>query len=92
SQTGGAVISTGGGAILRSENVDALRANGVLVYLDRPVEDLLPTPDRPLADQAEKIRALFAVRAPLYRAAADLTVWVAETPEQTANEIMEKVQ
>ncbi len=92
SQTGGAVISTGGGAILRRENVDALRANGVLVYLDRPVEDLLPTPDRPLADQAEKIRALFAVRAPLYRAAADLTVWVAETPEQTANEIMEKVQ
>ena len=92
SSNGGAVISTGGGAILRQENVDLLRANGVLFYLDRPVEELLPTPDRPLADQSDKIRALFAVRAPLYRAAADLTVSVGDTPDLTANEILEKVK
>ncbi len=92
SDTGGKVIATGGGAILREENLAALRANGVLVYLDRPLGDLLPTSDRPLANQAEKIRALYTVRRPLYEGAADLTVPVDTTPENIALTIMEKLK
>ena len=57
SRSGGAVIATGGGAILRKENVDALKSNGVLVFLDRPPSELIPTSDRPLADREDKIRA-----------------------------------
>ena len=92
SDTGGKVIATGGGAILREENLAALRANGVLVYLDRPLADLLPTSDRPLANQAEKIRALYTVRRPLYEGAADLTVPVCGTPDEIAFTIMEKLK
>ena len=92
SRSGGVVISTGGGAILREENLALLRQNGALVFLDRPLEDLLPTADRPLANDAEKIRALYAVRLPLYRAAADLTVPVRGAPEDVAAEIMEKLK
>ncbi len=35
------VVATGGGAVLRQANVAALRKNGVTVFLDRPVEDIL---------------------------------------------------
>ena len=92
SPSGGTVVSTGGGAILRQENVDALKSNGVLVFLDRPLEDLVPTSDRPLADEIGKIRLLYEKRAPLYRAAADLTVPVRETPEDVINEVLEKLK
>ena len=92
SPSGGMVVSTGGGAILRQENVDALKSNGVLVFLDRPLEDLVPTSDRPLADEIGKIRLLYEKRAPLYRAAADLTVPVRETPEDVINEVLEKLK
>ena len=92
SETGGKVIATGGGAILREENLAALRGNGVLIWLDRPLADLLPTSDRPLADRAEKIKALYAVRRPLYESAADLTVPVGTTPENIALAIMEKLK
>ena len=37
----GLVVATGGGAILREANCDALRRNGRLYFLDRPVEELL---------------------------------------------------
>ena len=87
---GGSVIATGGGAILREKNLAALRSNGVLIYLDRPLGDLLPTSDRPLANRVDKIKALYTVRRPLYERAADLTVPVRGTPDNTANEILEK--
>ncbi len=92
SETGGLVIATGGGAILREENLAALRSNGILVYLDRPLDDLLPTSDRPLANEKEKIRALYDVRRPLYESAADLTISVQGTPENTARTIWEKLK
>jgi len=92
SQKGGCVIATGGGAILREENLAALRQNGVLVFLDRPLEALVPTSDRPLANESEKIRALYETREPLYRRAAALTVPVADTPEAVAEIILEKLK
>ena len=70
----GLVIATGGGAVLRQENVDALRANGCLVWLDRSPEKLLPTCDRPLSSSPEQLRALFNARLLLYRDAADCRV------------------
>ena len=42
------IIATGGGAILRPENVDALRQNGTLVHITRSI-DKLPTRGRPLS-------------------------------------------
>ncbi len=92
SARGGAVIATGGGAVLRRENVDALKQNGTVVFLDRPLQALLPTDDRPLADNAQKLRALYETRYPVYTAAADVTVPVTGTPEETANLILEKLK
>ena len=83
----GVIISTGGGAVLREENVDALRRNGRLVWLDRKPEDLIPTDDRPLADSREKMAAMYTAREPIYRATADERIGITGTAEDAALEI-----
>jgi len=90
--TGGKVIATGGGAVLRPENMELLRQNGTVVFLDRPLSALRPAPERPLADDAAKLEALYAERRPIYTAAADVTVPVIGAPEKTANDILEMLQ
>ena len=66
------IIATGGGAILRPENIDALRQNGTLVHIIRSI-DKLPTRGRPLSKNIETLKKMEAQRMPLYKAAADIT-------------------
>ena len=82
------IVATGGGAVLDPQNVDALRQNGKLIFLDRPPEELIPTADRPLASTVDAIRRRYAERLPLYRAAADLTVH-SRSPQEAADQIIE---
>mgnify|MGYP002624820142 CR=1 FL=1 len=84
----GLVIATGGGAVLRQENLGVLKQNGTVIFLDRELSALLPTADRPLADSEEKLRALYTERRPIYLKAADVTLAVEGTPEQTADALM----
>ena len=81
------VIATGGGAILRDENVDALRRNGRLYFLDRPLEDLIPTEDRPLASSREAITARYHERYERYCTVADVKIPVFGSAEEVAREI-----
>lgn len=67
----GLVIATGGGAILRPENIDALKQNALVVYIKRPV-DTLSTNGRPLSKDLETLRRMEKVRTPIYEAAADI--------------------
>ena len=83
----GCVIATGGGAILRSENIDALRQNGRIFFLDRPVEQLLPTQDRPLSSTKEAILQRYQERYPIYQSTADVTVENSGTPEMAMKQI-----
>ena len=86
-QRNGLVIATGGGAILRDENVEALRQNGRLYFLDRPLKDLIPTSDRPLASSVEAIRRRYEERYDRYCAVADLRVDGGGTPEEVAESV-----
>lgn len=67
----GIVIATGGGIILNEQNLDALRANGRIYFLDRPLEQLMASDDRPLASDRAALEKRYAERYDLYRAAAD---------------------
>ncbi|MBR5571181.1 MAG: shikimate dehydrogenase [Oscillospiraceae bacterium] len=80
----GAVIATGGGAVLREENVDALRMNGKLFFLDRPVELLCPTADRPLSSTKETIFERYNERYARYISTADVVIANEGTPQQAA--------
>ena len=52
----GVIIATGGGAILRDDNVRRLKRNGKLVFLDRSLDSLETTYDRPLSSDREALR------------------------------------
>lgn len=70
----GLIIATGGGAVLRNENVRELKRNGKLYLLDRPVENIVPTDDRPLADTLEKVKQRYNERKPIYEACCDVVI------------------
>ena len=82
-----AIISTGGGAILNYENIRRLKHNGVIVFLDRNIEELVPTHDRPLSSSKEDIIKRYNERIHLYNLYSDKKVNVI-SPEITAKEIL----
>lgn len=84
------VIATGGGAILRDENVKALKQNGRLFFLDRPLEKLIPTSSRPLASDTEAIKARYSERYHRYLAVSDERIDCDRTPDEIAEIIGEK--
>ena len=85
---GGIVIATGGGAILRKENVTALKQNGVVFFLNRPLEDIIPTSDRPLSSDIESLRKRFEERYPIYKAICDFEIAIDGNVENAVNKIM----
>ena len=86
------VIATGGGLILRPENVDALKKNGCIIFLDRPFDQILPADDRPLANTREKVAALLKVRYPIYKSVCDESVTNDLTPEEGITRILNALQ
>lgn len=90
SQRTGLVMATGGGAILRAENVRRLRQNGRIYFLDRPVEDIMPSDDRPLSRDREALEKRYAERYPRYVTAADTRIPVAGFADTVAKAIREE--
>ena len=41
SDLNGHIISTGGGVVLRPENIKYLKQNGIIIYIDRPIDNIL---------------------------------------------------
>lgn len=93
------IISTGGGAVLRQENMDILRENGTIVCLTATPETILKrtssNDERPLLqvkDPIQKIRDLLELRRPWYDKADVIVDTEGKTPFQIAEEILEKVR
>ena len=89
SENQGAVIATGGGAILRDDNVRALKRNGRIYFLNRPIENIVPTADRPLALNRAALEARFRERYGRYLATCDREIRTVESVSETANMISE---
>lgn len=70
----GLVIATGGGAVLKSDNVDILKENGRVVFLDRPIENIVPTDDRPLALDRAALEKRYNERYGIYTGCCDVHV------------------
>jgi len=80
----GAVIATGGGVVLRADNRVALKQNGRVYWLKRPL-GLLATSNRPLS---EDLHALYDQRMPFYEMAADCKVEAMGEMRMVAEEIV----
>ena len=78
----GLVIDTGGGVILRQQNVDALKRNGRLIWLTASVKTIAARiggdTQRPsltgTKSHLEEIQDVLTERVPKYQAAADVTL------------------
>lgn len=95
SRRSGQIIATGGGIILREANMKELSRNGLVVFLDRPVEDILREnlSERPLlAEDTARIHQLYHKRIDLYRRYGQIVVQNAGTPEEVAEKILDVVR
>lgn len=72
------VVATGGGAILKDENVSAMKLSGIIVLIERNIEDILNginTDTRPLLkDGKEKLVSIYEARKDRYYATCDVAV------------------
>ncbi|HOL28338.1 MAG TPA: shikimate kinase [Phycisphaerae bacterium] len=93
------VISTGGGAVLREENVAALKRNGRLVWLTAPPEvlwqrilgDIRRQETRPRMDLSvglQQVREAIRERNPIYQRVADAIV---DTTDRPVESIVERI-
>ena len=85
----GQLISCGGGVVKRPENLRALHQNGVVLFIDRPVDALTVGGGRPLSSSTEALRRMEAQRRPLYQAAADAVVPNTGTLDETLRAALE---
>lgn len=84
------VIATGGGIILRPENMEALAATGLIFFRDRDLEDIVGEDHmgRPLVGKdPDKLRILYTQRIDLYRKYAQYTISSTKTAEEAAARI-----
>ena len=84
------IISTGGGAILREENVTNLKKNGKIFYINANLSRLCATEDRPLSNTREKLTKLYEERIQTYLSTADVIVPDMKTPQEEAEFILTK--
>ena len=82
-EKGGAVVSCGGGAILRPQNVEEMKKNGKIIYFSATPETIYKrvrnSTNRPLLNgnmNVEYIASLMEKRLPRYLGAADITIVV----------------
>lgn len=95
------VISTGGGAVLKEENVEALKKQGKIVFLRANLQTLekrlAADTTRPLLQTEEslkqRLQKLLETRSPIYQKVADFVVDVdGKTPDNIAQEIISLMQ
>ena len=83
------VIATGGGAVLNPDNIRLLKENGTVIFIDRPLEKLVTTADRPLSSSRELLEKRYKERYGLYCAAADIKIDAVNEIEQNVKNIEE---
>ncbi len=88
---GSLVIATGGGAVLREENLSALKYNGKLFFIDRPLEKLVPTNTRPLSFDRASIEARYNERYSIYCGCCDVRIDANCEAEKVADKILERL-
>ena len=92
----GVVIDTGGGAILRSKNVESLKRTGKLFWLTAPVETIAKRigadTQRPSLTGTksflDEIQDVLRERTPKYQAAAD---YIIETDGKSATQVADEI-
>ena len=87
-------ISTGGGCVMREENVKLFKDSGTIIYLRAKKQTLLKRLEsdnsRPLlaGNKEERLKELFNRRASVYEGVADIII---DTDDLTLDKVLEKI-
>lgn len=91
------IISSGGGVVIREENILKLKANGILIWLKAPIDTLVERigdgKDRPIFTNSKSIKneleQIYSGRKNLYSKAADYSFNTdGKTPEEITTKII----
>lgn len=82
------VISTGGGIIKNRDNMRRLSAGGYVIWIDRDLNQLFPSFDRPLSSSQEAVQKLYEERKDLYERYSDGKIENNGTIEEAVHSIM----
>lgn len=89
------VISTGGGIVKRKENIDYFKRNSIIVFLNRPVENIISDIDinsRPLLKESiDNVYKLYNERIELYKKYCDIEILNEGTIDKTVEKIISNV-
>lgn len=95
SEKDNAVISSGGGVVKIKRNIDILKKDCIILFIDRAIEDIIKDVDinkRPLLkDGVSKLYELYDERYTLYNEAADITVKNVGILEEVLNKCKEEI-
>lgn len=90
------IIATGGGVVKRAENMEILKRNGITIFINRPVENIICDVDkdsRPLlSNDINNIYKLFKERHELYKKYSDFEVENSGSVDETVNNIIEIIK
>lgn len=71
-----AVICTGGGVVKKEENMNIIKRNGIVIFLDRKIEDIIKEDhiNRPLLKDIKNVYKLYNERIDFYKKYADIII------------------
>lgn len=85
------IIATGGGVIKNKDNIDKLKRNGIVLFIDRPLSLLKPSSTRPLSKSLNDLEKLYNDRYPKYLEYADCIIKNDKTISDVIENIMEVI-
>lgn len=90
------VIATGGGIVKKQENMDYLKINSIIFFLNRPIENIISdidTNSRPLLkENIENIHNLYNSRIHLYKKYCDVEVLNDKTIDDAVQSILKVLE
>lgn len=86
------IIATGGGSILDVNNVINLKRNGLLVFINRPLELLYGDKTRPLTQNKYDLNTVYNERVDLYKQVCDIEVVNDKSLDSVVKEILEAIK
>ncbi len=83
------IISCGGGVIKRTNNIEDLKKNSIVIFIDRSIELLEATSSRPLSNNKNDLQKLYEERYPIYIASCDYQIKNNDDLQSVVSKIIE---
>ena len=85
------VVSTGGGVVKREENINVLKSNGIICYIERDLEKTILDDNRPLSKSIDDLKRLYEERKELYEKSYDFKISNNGKLSKTVEKILGKI-